>query len=107
MLIRDMGVALPIGPESHTKIQYCLLESNEALALQAGNALQSLRRSRNRADYDLAAFGNFGLLKVQKSLAEARLTIDRLRLCREGAVGTRFRVKFRDYAANMLRLPVT
>jgi hypothetical protein len=33
--------------------------------------------------------------------------MDRLRRCGEGTVATRFRIKLRDYAANVLRLPVT
>ena len=110
MLIKEMGVSLPIGPESHQKVRYCLMESGEAAGVQAGDSLQILRQDRNRADYDLDA-------SVAFSAHSARLLPDQsgarviglLQQCRGTEAGSRsrFRVKLRDYAANVLRLPVT
>ena len=106
-LIKEMGVALPVGPESHHKVRYCLMESGEPDGLAAGTSLQTLRKYRNVADYDLAASAEFNATKVRDCIGQARLIIDRLQRCREGGSGMRFRVKLRDYAANVLRLPVT
>ncbi len=106
-LIREMGVALPVGPESHQKVRYCLMESGELSGLEAGTALQTLRKHRNRADYDLAASSEFNTTKVRNYINQSRLIIDQLQRCREEPARTRFRVGLRNYAANVLRLPVT
>jgi uncharacterized protein (UPF0332 family) len=105
-LINEAGVSLPAGPESHTKVRYCLMESGESSAQEAGRVLHTLRTLRNTADYDLAAAKEFSLPKAQKCLGQARLVLDRLKQCQQGAGGTRFREKVRDYAGNVLRLTV-
>ena len=107
LLIRGMGVSLPIGPESHQKVRYCLMESGEAAGLQAGDSLQILRQDRNRQDYDLDASAVFNkhhaaLLRVNG----ARAVLGLLQNCRAEPVRSRFRVKLR-IAASVLRLPVT
>ena len=62
LLIREMGVALPIGPESHQKVRFCLMEAGDASSLYAGDMLQSLRQDRNVADYDLIDNSTFDMM---------------------------------------------
>lgn len=107
MLIKEMGVSLPIGPESHQKVRYCLMESGEAAGVQAGDSLQILRQDRNRADYDLDASVAFSAHSALLRINRARAVIGLLQQCRAEPARSRFRVKLRDYAANVLRLPVT
>jgi uncharacterized protein (UPF0332 family) len=107
VLIREMGVYLPAGPESHQKVGYCLMECGEAPGWQAGDSLQFLRKHRNQADYDLDKSTAFDAKRAIQRIDRARETVGLLRECREEPVRSRFRVKLRDYAANVLRLPVT
>src|SRR5271165_6533938 len=107
LLIREMGVSLPVGPESHQKVRFCLMESAERPGLQAGDSLQILRKHRNQADYDLDESTIFGAASTLRRIERARDIINLLQECREEPARSRFRVKLRDYAANVLRLPVT
>jgi uncharacterized protein (UPF0332 family) len=107
LLIKELGVALPVGPESHQKVRYCLMESGEAMGLQAGISLQILRQHRNQADYDLDKSSEFDAKRALQRIERARGILDLLQKCREEPARTRFRFKLRSYAANVLRLPVT
>ena len=107
LLIREMGVALPVGPESHQKVRFCLMESGEASSLRAGDMLQSLRQDRNLADYDLAASTKFNTKFAHQHIVRAREVLSLLGKCGEEPARSRFRNKLRDYAANVLRLTVT
>jgi len=107
LLIKEMGVSLPVGLESHQKVRYCLMESGEAPGLQAGDTLQVLRQDRNRADYDLDKSATFNARSALQRINRARAVLGLLQNCRAEPVRSRFRVKLRDYAANALRLPVT
>jgi hypothetical protein len=83
------------------------MECAEAPALQAGDALQVLRKHRNQADYDLDESTVFDATNTRRRIDRAREILGLLKACREEPVRSRFRVKLRDYAANVLRLPVT
>ena len=107
LLIKEMGVSLPVGPESHQKVRYCLMESAEAPALQAGDSLQILRKHRNQADYDLGESPLFNATNTLPRIDRAREIVALLKKCSEEPIRSRFRVKLRDYAANVLRLPIT
>jgi len=107
LLIKEMGVSLPVGPESHQKVRFCLMESGEKPGLQAGDSLQILRKHRNQADYDLDESTVFNAMSTLRRINRARAILGLLQECREEPARTRFRVKLRDYAANVLRLPVT
>ncbi len=52
-LLARAGILLPPGPEAHQKVRFCLLQSGELPGTEAGEKLESLRRDRNFADYDL------------------------------------------------------
>lgn len=106
-LIREMGVTLPAGPESHQKVRFCLMESGEPPGLQAGDSLQILRQDRNQADYDLDGSTTFSAKTAQQRIRRARAVQTLLHECREEPIRKRFRAKMRDYAANVLKLPVT
>lgn len=106
-ILSEAGISLPIGPESHQKIRFCLMECGEPSGLQAGAGLHLLRKQRNVADYDLQDSKN---VRAQNALAQvqnARVILDLLDACRKEPARTRFRAKVRDYAANVLRLAVS
>ncbi len=107
LLIKEMGVALPVGPESHQKVRYCLMESGEAMGLRAGNSLQLLRKQRNVADYDLDKSAEFNAKGALQWIERARAILEVLQNCREEPARTRFRDGLRNYAANVLRLSIT
>ena len=95
LLIKEMGVSLPVGPESHQKVRFCLMESAEAPALQAGDSLQVLRKHRNQADYDLDESTLFDAPNTLRRIQRAREILGQLKACREEPIRSRFRVKVR------------
>lgn len=52
-LIRDLGFVVPRGDQAHAYLWLRLSNSLHAQLQLAGSELNSLRRERNRADYDL------------------------------------------------------
>ncbi len=52
-LFADTGFTVPNGPNSHGYVWLRLANAGRAEIVQIGNALNSLRGLRNRADYDL------------------------------------------------------
>jgi uncharacterized protein (UPF0332 family) len=105
-LIKEAGVSLPVGPESHQKVRFCLMESGEAAALQAGDSLQILRHDRNQTDYDMDKSERFNEKLSRQRIERARAIFDLLQQCRQDPASGRFRDRLRDYAANVLRLPI-
>ena len=51
-LLSDLGFTVPRADRAHQYLVYRLSNSGEALVEQEGRDLETLRRSRNRADYD-------------------------------------------------------
>jgi uncharacterized protein (UPF0332 family) len=49
----EAGISLPVGPESHHKVRLSFMECGEPAGFRAGSQLQTLRKQRNIADYDL------------------------------------------------------
>ena len=106
-ILVEAGISLPIGPESHHKVRLCLLECGERPGFQAGSELQTLRKQRNIADYDLRDSINQDEKNAQTQVQNARVILGLLDACRQEPARTRFRAKVRDYAANVLRLPIS
>jgi uncharacterized protein (UPF0332 family) len=106
-ILVEAGILLPVGPESHHKVRLCLLECGEPAGFRAGSRLQTLRKQRNIADYDLQDSINQDEKNAKSQVEIARLILRLLDTCRQEPARTRFRLKVRDYAANVLRLPVT
>ena len=77
------------------------MESGETPGLQAGDSLQILRKHRNQADYDLDESTVFNATSTLQRINRARAILDLLQECREEPARSRFRVKLRDYAANV------
>lgn len=50
----DCGVIVPIDFATHRNVGWCLTHSAESSIVDAGGRLESLRKIRNLADYDLA-----------------------------------------------------
>jgi uncharacterized protein (UPF0332 family) len=105
-LLAELGVSLPAGPESHQKVRFCLMESGEPLGVAAGTQLHELRTARNRADYDLVDTRYGVKMNALSEIHSAQVVLRSLDLCRREPIRSRFRAKVRDYAANVLRLPV-
>jgi len=51
-LLADLGFAIPRADRAHQYLVFRLSNSGEAATAQAGRDLDTLRRLRNRADYD-------------------------------------------------------
>ena len=105
-ILVEAGILLPVGPESHHKVRLCLLECGEPAGFRAGSRLQTLRKQRNLADYDLRDTINQDEQNAKSQVQIARVILGLLDACRQEPTQTRFRAKVRDYAANVLRLPV-
>ena len=100
LLIKEMGVSLPIGPESHQKVRYCLMESGEKPGLQAGESLQILRKHRNQADYDLDESTEFNSATTLRRINRGALYL----ICCKSAVWSRPEV---DFASSFAITPRT
>lgn len=51
----ECGVMVPIDFAAHRNVGWCLLNSSEPSIVEAGTRLESLRKIRNLADYELAS----------------------------------------------------
>jgi uncharacterized protein (UPF0332 family) len=106
-LLVSIGITLPRGPESHTKVRQILDNSEDAELIRAGIKLSSLRTARNKADYDLADLDPEAAKTVHRNLAIAKEVIDSIGLIFHGGLKSRTRDGIRDYARNVLRLLVS
>jgi uncharacterized protein (UPF0332 family) len=106
-LMSEAGVMLPRSPESHQKLRFCLNECGEGPGMVAGRRLAELRKERNIADYDLADPTYAHVEEVPAQLEAARRIVQLLDTCRQEPARSRFRAAVRNYAANVLRLPVS
>jgi uncharacterized protein (UPF0332 family) len=111
-LIVDCGIAFPrkdlLGSDIHRKVRFCLANAGHPDAISIANNLDSLRRQRNLADYDLAT-GKFTALHVRQvrtTLDIAIEIVDALQRCRTADTFSQFRQSVRGYAHDVLRLPL-
>ncbi|MGA2064596.1 MAG: hypothetical protein ABSG86_06495 [Thermoguttaceae bacterium] len=98
------GVRLPASPEAHQKARFCLLECGELPAIEAGEKLESLRRQRNLADYNLKHPPRETRQNAVVQLRVAREILGCLQTCRSESVWHRARTRIRTYATQVLRL---
>jgi len=103
-LLARTGILLPPGPEAHQKLRFCLLQSGEIPGAEAGEKLESLRRDRNLADYDLrqsrSEASNFARRQVQIALE----ILNCVEMCGVEPTWSQFRTNVRAYATNVLRI---
>lgn len=52
--VQQCGVVIPSGPEVHKSVQWCLANAGDAELRKCADWLESLRSTRNKADYDLS-----------------------------------------------------
>jgi uncharacterized protein (UPF0332 family) len=103
-LLADAGVHLPASPEAHRKVRFCLLECGELAATEAGAKLESLRRQRNLADYDLEHLQCEARQNALVQLRVAQEILGSLETCRSESAWQRVRTRIRAYATEVLRL---
>lgn len=94
------------GAEIHNKVRYCLSESGSADVRFVSRELRTLRRHRNRADYDLES-GEFrspraviAMVRVAPQIADA------IQRCRAEPRFSEARAKIGAYARDVLRIAV-
>jgi len=103
-LLSRTGILLPPAPEAHQKLRFCLLQSGEFPGTEAGEKLESLRRDRNLADYDLhqsrSETSQFARRQVQVALE----ILNCLEMCSVEPAWSQFRTNVRAYATKVLRI---
>lgn len=102
-LIEQMGVRLPRNYEEHKKVLFCLQGCGDIDATTAGKWLESLRRERNIADYDLHESKYSHPEEAKYQVNRARRILETLERCRSKS---EFRSKVQTYALQVLRLSV-
>ena len=75
--LSDCGVVIGIDPLAHRNIRWCLANSSEQLIERAGRLLETLRESRNEADYKLSST-RFSLRSNAKAEVELAIQISTL-----------------------------
>lgn len=109
-LMEECGIDFPtrdlLGADIHRKVRFCLANADHADAALVANRLNSLRQQRNSADYDLRTDRFTHSKNVRTVLPMAMEVIDALDRCRNAQTFDVVREKVRDYARNVLRLPV-
>jgi hypothetical protein len=103
-LLARTGVVLPPAPEAHQKLRFCLLPSGEVSGAEAGEKLESLRRDRNRADYDLGQSRSEDTDFARRQVRVALEIAHCVESCGAEPAWSRFRTNIRAYATKVLRV---
>ena len=103
-LLGCAGILLPPGPEAHQKLRFCLLQSGISTGTEAGEKIESLRRERNQADYDLRQNRSERNVFARRQVMVGREIVACLERCAAEPTWSDFRFKVRDYASNVLRI---
>ena len=103
-LLASAGIFFPPGPESHQKLRFCLLESGVLQAIEAGEKLESLRRERNRADYDLRQTRSEKVEFARRQVIIAAEITVCAGQCGDEPAWAQFRPSVRAYAEKVLRM---
>ena len=106
-LLQDFGIQLPDGPECHTKVRFILDNAGSPELLTASARLSALRLKRNLADYDLSSRDPERKGTVVLNLRQAQEAIDSLNRCATAGTRDAHRDTARQYAKNVLGLPVS
>ena len=100
-LLSDLGFTVPRADRAHQYLVFRLSNCGDPAVAQAGQNLETLRRLRNRADYDeLPAFTQ------PQAVAAARLAeqvVDRLDVARQGPNRTQITDAMRVYERDVLK----
>ncbi|MGH8244840.1 MAG: hypothetical protein ACREUU_00240 [Gammaproteobacteria bacterium] len=99
-LIESCGFRFGSTGETHQHLPYCLEHSGDSALAIAGRQLDSLRQTRNIADYDLDAPSTAGRVFVSLQLKAARDVLDAVQSATQRLPA--FRQAVRDYAKNVL-----
>jgi uncharacterized protein (UPF0332 family) len=110
-LARDVvvscGVALPKTADAHDKLQWCLSHAGDESLAAIASKLNSLRSSRNVADYDLLSLQFSKRDSVLVILRRTQQVVDGLAQFRSQPDFAEKRFAIRQYAKDTLRLSVT
>ena len=105
-LLARTGILLPPGPEAHQKLRFCLLQSGELSGIEAGEKLESLRRERNSADYDLRQFRSENSQFARRQVQVALEILNCVELCGVEPAWPQFQTNVRSYATKVLRITI-
>lgn len=96
VLIEACDVIVPKSAEGHRVVIWCLKESHDAELETAGRKLDSLRSTRNQADYQLdhRGFADASFIQLEMRRAHAIEEVVRVAMTRMDV----FRPAVRDYA---------
>jgi hypothetical protein len=105
LFVTSCGVKCPESAEAHDKIAKCLQHCGDPSAETAGRELDSLRSTRNRADYRLNSeqFRDAAFIRLQLERAQR---IHSAILNAYGIIET-IRGPLREYASDILGLPLS
>lgn len=104
--VEDAGVALPAAAEAHEKLVWLLNAGETLRAIDASRMLASLRKERNRADYDLSVTKYRESPNVRTQLIAAQEIVAALAACGVEPVRSEVHANIRSFARNTLRLIV-
>jgi hypothetical protein len=106
-LLEHWRIALPLGPECHTKVRFLLEQSGDAEIAAVSSKLSTLRIARNNADYALKR----AQAETRKIVAVQLQAADDVISCLDGYflgdTVNSISEPVREYARSVLRLPVT
>lgn len=111
-VLEECGVCFPpkelFGADIHRKVQFCLANAGDPDAALVAKKLNTLRRQRNQADYDLKTerFSLSNVKNVRSCVQMAIEIVDALEQSRSAQGFGPVREKVRTYARDVLRLPL-
>ncbi len=103
-LLGGAGILLPPGPEAHQKLRFCLLQSGIPAGTEAGEKIETLRRERNQADYELRQTRSERAALARRQVMVAGEIVACVERCATEPNWSEFRSKVREYASNVLRI---
>ena len=106
-ILARTGILLPPGPEAHQKVRFCLLQSGAIPGTEAGEKLESLRRDRNLADYDLRQSRSEASHFAQRQVQVALEILNCMEICGAEPAWSQFRTNVRAYATKVLRITLS
>ena len=105
-VVESCGVMLPKTADAHDKVQWCLHHADNSELSVIAETLNSLRATRNLADYDLGTRQFAKREGVLVALGRAQRIVDGLAKVTSEPSFSDVRVAIRNYASNTLRMPV-